>query len=194
MTIRRATIFLLLVASVRQSAGKDKKHLPDDLLKAQTFAIVVSVDANEVAANPNVKETLQKQLETAMVNWGRYRPAAIGTADLLIVAHRGHVNPPDLVSRPDKPKWSNPNTGPGPYPDTPGLKNPGLDVPGREAAKLRAEEDSFEVYPARTQGLSDATRLWQYRAALALHGSKIAAIEKFRKAIDESEKQLKQKP
>jgi hypothetical protein len=189
MTIRRTTVFFLLVLFVCQSAAKDKKHLPDELLTAKTFAIVVDVDSHEVATNPNIQETLQKELETAIVNWGRYRLAPRATADLLIVAHMGHVNPPSVTSRPDKPEWTNPNTGPGPYPGTPGMRNPGLGAPDRDAARLRSEEDSFEVYPAKTANLTEAARLWQYRAALALRGPKIAAIEKFRKAIDASEKQ-----
>jgi len=190
MIIRRAVIFFLLVLFVCQSAARDKKHLPDQLLKAQTVAFVVSVDPHEIAANPKIAETLQKELETAMANWGRYKLAPSATADLVIVAHMGHVNPPTVVNRPDKPEFTNPNTGPGPYPGTPGLPNPGLGVPGREAAQLRAEEDTFEVYAARTD-ISDASRLWQYKGALALRGPKVAAIEKFRKAIEESEKQPK---
>jgi len=40
----------------------------------------------------------------------------------------------------------------------------------------------------------DATPIWRYSAKNSLNGPQVAAVEQFRKAIEESEKQRQQKP
>ena len=55
-------------------------------------------------------------------------------------------------------------------------------------------EDTFEVYLGRIEYPLEAAPLWRYMAKDALTGPQVRAVEQFRSAIDESEKQHQQKP
>jgi hypothetical protein len=52
----------------------------------------------------------------------------------------------------------------------------------------------FEVYLGRIDYPLDAPPIWRFSAKNALNGPQIPAVEQFRKAIEESEKQRQQKP
>ena len=52
----------------------------------------------------------------------------------------------------------------------------------------------FEVYRGGVDYPLDAAPVWRYIAKGALNEPQVAAVEQFRKAIDESEKQRQQKP
>jgi hypothetical protein len=55
-------------------------------------------------------------------------------------------------------------------------------------------EDLFEVYDGRRQDPLDGSPLWRYLGKNALRPPTVTAVEQFRKAIEEAEKQQKQKP
>jgi hypothetical protein len=52
----------------------------------------------------------------------------------------------------------------------------------------------FEVYLGGIKDPLDAPPIWRYTAKNALDGPQVVAVEQFRKAIEESEKQRQQKP
>jgi hypothetical protein len=52
----------------------------------------------------------------------------------------------------------------------------------------------FEVYRGRGEYPLDTAPVWRYIAKGSLDGPQVVAVERFRKAIDESEKQRQQKP
>lgn len=194
MSIRLSIVFFLSLLSVFQADAKNKKKQPvsEDVLKAQTVLVVVLPDTRATVTNQADTQTVRDELEKALRKWGRFSLVHSPPADLLIVAHQGHVEAPKISIPPvDTRSVMHPN--PPPYPDTPGLRPP-RESAQRAAAELRSEEDTFEVYSGGVDHPLDASPLWQYRAKLALHGPKVAAVEQFRKAIDESEKLSQQKP
>jgi hypothetical protein len=52
----------------------------------------------------------------------------------------------------------------------------------------------FVVYEGRVDGLLDRAPAWRYMTKEALHSPNVPAVEEFRKAIEEAEKQQKSKP
>jgi len=195
MSMRSVLAPVLLLLVIAQAQAKKKEQLPDEVLKAQTVLFLIFPDARAPLTNPPAVETIRDDMEKAMMKWGRFRVARTGNADLLIVARKGHVEPPTYILPPnDKGPVNHPNSGgPAPDPNTPGLAPP-RESAQRTAAALLAEEDSFEVYRGGIEHPLDAAAIWQYRAVNALRGPKVPAIERFRKAIEESERQLQQKP
>jgi hypothetical protein len=66
-------LFLIVVPF---APAKDKKEiLPAYVLNARTVAVVIDPDAGRSPSNPNENRTAQEDVEKALMNWGRSRPA-----------------------------------------------------------------------------------------------------------------------
>jgi len=188
MYARLTLVFALLVLILPVADAKKKPPLPDEVLKAHTVLFVVFPDAHAPLTNPPASEVIRNDMQTAMTKWGRFRLVNTLDADLVIVVRKGHVEAPTFSLPPtDKGPLNHPNSG-APTPDP--MITP-RDGGQRTAARLRAEEDSFEVYRGGAQHPLDAPAVWEYKGAGVLRGPKVEAIERFRKAIEESEKQQK---
>jgi hypothetical protein len=61
---------------------------------------------------------------------------------------------------------------------------------GKEAG---SPDDAFEVYIGNVQSPLDSSPIWRYMAKDCLRAPEVTAVEQFRKAITESEKQQQQK-
>jgi hypothetical protein len=191
MSMRLSLVFVLALQLVSPAAAK-KKVLPDEVLKAQTVIILILPDGGLLTNETDV-HAIQDDMEKAFEKWGRFRSVYGMTADLVIVGRRGHAEAPKLSLPP--PVTLHPNTGTAmPDRNAPGMPGPSAAERQRTVDELRLEEDSFEVYRGGVDSPLEKPPLWQYKAKGALHGPKVAAVEKFRKAIDESEKQRQQKP
>jgi hypothetical protein len=80
---------------------------------------------------------------------------------------------------------------------SPDLTNPGLGPVDRQPrinSQIGPSDDTFEVYLGNVEYPLDAPPIWRYSARDALRGPQVAAVEQFRKAVDESEKQRQHKP
>ena len=71
--------------------AKDKKTaLPAYVLSAKTVAVIIDPSAGISIDNPRANEDAQKDVEAALLSWGRFEPVlSKETADLIIVLRGG---------------------------------------------------------------------------------------------------------
>lgn len=210
------TLALLLFFSLAFARDKKKVLLPVDVLQAHTVLVVIDPDAGVDAQDPSANRLARTDVEQAIIKWGRLRPVQDGyTADLIIVLRKGNgklakstiggtpVNgtPPVGIGSSTTPtesttrgsvRWgqsgipndpSNAGTTPStPYPQT----------------EVGSTQDTFAVYRGGSVDPNasplDAPAVWRYIAKGALDSPSVPAVEAFRKAIADSEKQLAQGP
>lgn len=86
----------VLLASFTFAKDKPKSTLPAYVLQAQTVSVLIDPDAGVSLDDPRANEVAQRDVETALLNWGRFRPLLMGqqggtaqNADLVIVVRRG---------------------------------------------------------------------------------------------------------
>jgi hypothetical protein len=163
----------------------------------------------------------QRDVETALLNWGRFQRLLAGQdADLLIVIRRGSgkvasgtVHDPRQGRRPVAidPTDTGIDVGvqrgqPPPYAgDTPDASQ-GSSIPSQngpvneDRTHPQAEigtsvaEDSFLVYRGRTENPLDGSPVWRYEAKNALKPHSVPAVDVFRKAVDEAEQAAAKRP
>jgi hypothetical protein len=69
---------------------KSKSPLPTYALQARTVAIIIDPTAGVSLDDPQANHVAQRDVETALLNWGRFQPVLDGqSADLIIVIRRG---------------------------------------------------------------------------------------------------------
>lgn len=206
MSARTSIVFLALLLVV-PAAAKDKKKqvLPDYVLKANTVLVVIHPDAGEPLAEPMANRTAQDNVERAITKWGRFRLAMDAeNADLVIAVRKGHASGPTVRNSPTDiqpviiQRGAGDTRGAGQQGRPPDLTNPGLGGPADRSPRVGSEigsaEDTFEVYRGGIEYPLDTAPLWRYMAKGALNGPQVRAVEQFRDAISESEKQRQQKP
>jgi hypothetical protein len=207
MSARMTTFFFIVLAVAPLAPAKNKKKqvLPDYVLRAQTILVVIHPDAGEPLTNPTANRTAQDNVEKALTEWGRFRLVMDAqTADLVIAVRKGHAGGPTVNNSPtdNRPVILQPSDGNirvgGQQGRPSDLTSPGLGGPADRGPRVGNEigpsEDTFEVYMGGVEYPLDASPIWRYMAKDALDGPQIRAVEQFRNAINESEKQHRQKP
>jgi hypothetical protein len=206
---RRLAIWLLILfvaAPLSGAKNKKKQLLPDYVLNAQTVLVVIEPEAGEPLTNPTANRTAQENVERELEKWGRFR-LVMGspTADLIVAVRTGHAGGPTISNSPvdDRPVIVQPSDGGirvgGHQGRPPDLNNPGLGTPDdgspRIGNQIGPSEDMFAVYRGGIDYPLDAPPIWRYMAKGALSGPQaIPAVEQFKKALTESEKQRAQRP
>ena len=200
----------LLAASPALAKGKDKV-LPAYVLEAHTVAVVVAPGAEMNPDNPQADQIAQKDVETALLKWGRLQPvnSTLG-ADLIIVIHKGHGKPVDAtMSDPNQNRSGgvNPANNGGPM-GPPGAGSPGSGYPtmgGQPTAgqryppgatqqpptqqvpapivELVDADDSFTVFDGRAEERMKGTPGWRYVGLEGLHSHNVPVVESFKKAV-----------
>src|ERR1700687_1528437 len=201
------SLFFLLLLLVFQIEAKNKKKqiLPDDVLQARRVLVVIHPDAGEALTNPMANRTAQDEVERAIMKWGRFDLALDAqTADLIIAVRKGKKNGPVISHSPTADTPVSFSTGGGgarageQQGHPPDLTNPvpgGLGNRGPQlGTQIGSSEDTFEVYRGGVEHPLDTSPVWRYIAKDALNAPQVGAVEQFRKAIEESEKQHQQKP
>ena len=205
MSVRMPIAFLVLLLLVPQAIAKNKKKqvLPEYVLRAQTVAVVIRPEAGEPLTSPNANRTSQTNVENAITKWGRFKIITNAqAADLIIAVRTGHTNGPTIHNSPADRRQ---NDQIGDIPDasqqgpSPDLTNSGrattTDRRPHISNEMGPSEDSFEVYRGRVEYPLDAPAVWRYVAKDALDDlPEIVAVEQFRNAINEAERQSQQKP
>jgi hypothetical protein len=218
MLHRKHFIILALLLFASSAIAKDKKKvlLPVDVLQARTVLVVVDPDAGVDVQNPNANRLARTDVEQAMMKWGRLMPVQDGyTADLIVVVRKGNgklaqstiggtpVNgtPPVNVGSSTTPNESTTHAavrwGQSGVPNDPSNAGtmPSTPYPQTEVGST---QDTFAVYRGGNVDPNssplDAPAVWRYIAKGALDSPSVPAVEAFRKAIAESEKQLASNP
>ena len=200
-------IALALVAVTTAGAKKKEKAvLPAYVLKAQTVLVVILPDSGEPIDDLTANRRAQEEVEKAFMKWRRYRLALdADQADLVVGVRKGTG------------KIANPTISGGPVDSRPGtiettdnqirigvqqghppdVTDPtGSNGPNDRAhtgMQVGAANDTFQVYQGGVQYPLDNAPVWKFIAKDGLKPPNVAAVEQFRKAVEESEKVAQQK-
>ena len=90
---RLLTLLTLPALSLLPLSAKEKQPkspMPFTVLNAHTIAVVIDPDSGRSVRNPTANETAQRDVETALNNWGRFQTTmSTDNADLIIVIRKG---------------------------------------------------------------------------------------------------------
>jgi hypothetical protein len=192
----------LLIAVPVLAKNKAEKGVPNYILNAKTVAIVVDPKAGIDIDDPRANQVAQKDVETALLNWGRFQPVIFTQgADLIIVIRKGHARVVDqTVSDPRQnnrvgmidPTANGVSVGAqhGRQPDGTGAGTP--DASDRDSAHPQTEvgttEDTFLVYNGDSKDPLDSPVGWRYIAKDGLRSHNVPAVDEFRKAVAAADK------
>ena len=214
----------LLLPFLAKAKDKPKSTLPTYVLQAQTVSVIIDPTAGRSLEDPRANEVAQRDVETALMNWGRFQPLLDGrNADLIIVVRRGSgkvangtVYDPRQDRRPAAIDPTDTGIGVGmqrgpspPYAgDTPDasqgspMPNPGASVgyPNDQRPRPQAEigsaaaDDSFVVYMGKIQDPLNSSPVWRLTEKNALKPHNVPAVDAFRKAVDDAEQAAAKQP
>ena len=198
-----AVCALLSCCAAVAVAGK-KSLLPAFVVQARTVVVLIDPNAGTSAESPLANKKAQDDVERALMKWGRLNLVMeAASADLVIVIRTGNgkIAQPTIGGLPtnDRPviiqQTDNSIRLGGKKGQPPGETQP---TPQETGPVPRAEvgqtEDSFLVYEGKIANPLDRSPVWRFTGKKALRSPDVPAVAEFRKAIDEAEKQLKQKP
>jgi len=212
--ITAAMTLAVMLAGMATAKKKEKVYLPDYVLKAQTILVVILPDSGELMNDPFANRKAQEDVEKAFMKWGRYRLAQdMTTADLVIGVRKGtgqaasptiYGGPVATDRRPATVETTDNQIRIGAQQGQPpsttqegdasgmGAQNTPNDRPhiGMEAG---AQDDTFMVFHGGVPYPADYAPVWRHVAKDGLKAPGVAAVEQFRKAVEESEKAAAQK-
>lgn len=189
-----------LLANGASAKNKNDKVLPDYILRAHTVAVMIDPNAGVSVDDPRANQVAQKDVETALSNWGRFMPVVSAQgADLIIVIRKGHGRMvDDTISVPsqdnNRPGMINPmdhGASVGAQHGTqPGAIGSGLPdaSSARPQMEVGAVDDSFVVYNGDSKDPMDGPAGWRYTAKDGLRSHNVPAVEEFRKAVAAADK------
>jgi hypothetical protein len=202
MMLRRIALLLLLIVAITAAAiagPKKKSTLPPTVLSAQTVLVLIDPQAGTSIASPLANKTAQEDVEKALMKWGRLKPVMEAqTADLVITVRKGSG------------KVVDPTIGGLPTNDRPVVgeaTDTSIRVGGQQGrapemaqtspqstsphpqADIGAADDMFVVYQGQVDHPLERPAVWRFSSEDALSSPDVPAVQKFRKAIEEAEKQ-----
>jgi hypothetical protein len=204
-----AMIAIALTAVPGVAKGK-KDVLPPYVLTARTVSVIIDPDAGVSLDDPNANQVARKDVEAALLGWGRLQPVLVGQpADLIVVIRRGHqrlvsdtmpdprqndriggINSSDdsmqVGGRQGTPSSQTPTQIPGQSSGPPGARFP--QSPATPRTEIGPPDDTFAVYNGTTSRPLDTPPAWRYIAPDALRPHTVPAVDQFRKAVAAAEK------
>ena len=197
---------LLLCVVAADAKGKKKALLTEDILQARTVVVIADPAAGVDVSDPLANRNARLNVENAMRKWGRFQLTMDPySADLIIVVRSGNgklagptiggipiSNDPATMQAPDPgsfPDGRPPNRMPAGEPT-----GPRRDVGPRPQMEPSVPDDMLSVYRGHRDNPTEYPAAWRYSAKDALKAPGVRAVEEFRKAIEEAEKQRDAKP
>jgi hypothetical protein len=208
MMLRRVGLLFLVILAITAAgiAGpKKKSSLPPTVLSAQTVLVLIDPQAGTSIAAPLANKTAQDDVEKALMKWGRLKPVMEAeTADLVITVRKGSGKVADAtiggLPTNDRPVVGQATDSTlrigaqqGRAQDS-AQTNPQSTSPHPQA-DIGAADDMFVVYNGHVDHPLERPAVWRFSSDDALSSPDVPAVQKFRKAIEEAEKQQqKNKP
>jgi len=206
----------LLLGGTALAKGKEK-ILPPYILQARTVAVIVDPSAGIDPEDPRANQVAQKDVETALMNWGRFTPV-MGPegADLIVVVRKGHgrladatisdprqnnragvINPTDNGIGVGAQRGPQPGLG-----GDSGVRYPQGQYPGGQSTpgqspqsatptpqlEVGGLDDSFTVFDGKVAKPLNGAPGWRYMAPDGLRSHSVPAVEEFKKAVAAGEK------
>lgn len=209
MSANRVVALALLMFSPVFAAAKEKKKvvLPADVLRAETVFVMIDPEAGVAADAPMANTTARDDVEKALMKWGRFRLANdISTADLVITVRKGNgkiaqptiggvpTNDRSVIFQPaDSGGRAGASHGSPPQSDNPTQSQYPAAGPHPQV-EVGSTQDIFAVYRGKGEDALDSPTVWRCQAKDALRSPSVPAVDEFRKAIAEAEKQQAAKP
>jgi len=200
----RLLLALILLFACTAVANKKKSSLPDFVLEAHTYFVLIDPEAGTQVNAPLANKTAQDDVERALLNWGRLKPVmAMSMADLVITVRTGNGKTAqrtiDGEPTNDRPVAVQPNDN-GIRIGAQGGRNPDAAQNGPQAApahvgtEVGSAEDAFLIYRGGPEGAPlERAPVWRYVAKNALHSPDVPAVGEFRKAVEDAIKLQQQK-
>jgi hypothetical protein len=202
------TSLVVVGVGLASAKKKEKVYLPGYVLKAQTVLVVILPDAGQTMDDPLANEKAQADVEDAFTKWGRFQLVQDASqADLVIGIRKGtgkDSNPTVSGGPADSPVGIDTKDnqirvigrqGPPADATQPGMP-PGTNGPNDRAhpgMEVGARDDTFELFRGGVPDPVNGTVVWRYIEKDGLKPPGVAAVDKFRIAIEESEKAAQQK-
>jgi hypothetical protein len=196
-----AVALAFCLASPLLAKDKNTAPLPFTVLSARTIAVVINPGSEVPAANPGENRSAQNDVELALSKWGRYQVLYDSTtADLIVLVRKGRavsstMSVPDIYNRPVVLQPNESGVGIGVKTGNPGTSGAGSpqDTTPHPKTEYGSADDTFAVYFGQRADPLDAPAVWRISGKDALRPPTVRAVEEFRKAVEETEKQQKQK-
>lgn len=171
-------------------AKSSKPVLPQYILSARTVAVRIDPSAGESLSDPDANQTAQRDVESALLKWGRFTTVVDSAdADLILVLRKGHSKLADVTVT-DPQQNSRPIAIPIGAPH--GLPPPGTqdgNSPPHPQAEIGRTDDSFLVFEGKREYSDNDIPAWSWVHKDGLHAHDVPVVDEFRKAIEAAEKQ-----
>ena len=197
--LRRVSTLLALTFLVILGFAKDKTKnvLPAYVLQAKTVAIIIDPNAGMSIDDPQANQRAQKDVEAALLKWGRFDLVSeTKSADLIIVVRKGNGRPMDdpmSDARQNNGGDVINSSGRGGSMDPPRGSLPPSTADPQSQGRIGLAEDSFAVFKGGENPL-DASPAWKYMGTEGLSPQTVPAVAAFRKAVAAAEKAAAEKP
>jgi hypothetical protein len=204
------SLIFLLFPAITTAKDKNRSMLPEDVLQARTVLVRVNPDAATSLDHPNDNRNAVRDVEEAIMRWGRFTLVMEpSTADLIIMVQKnsGKLVSPTVEGGPSDHRpviidsvgdSAGQSTRVGVQRGNPIGDRNESEVPNTGAEpsmRVGNSGEMFLVYRGESgyvAGPADVP-VWRTNRKDGLHSPDVPAVAEFRKAIEEAEKQQAQK-